>query len=120
MKKIILIAVGVAIILGSILYLIPSNVTVDELQLIDEHTNFAEENQFSTLSKFRIIDESTILVILNNTNNNVYFSGGEQIKSNIELFVFEKMYKIDDMFILSAKQREDTVIQIFKLGSIDI
>lgn len=120
MKKIILIATSLVIILGSIIYLLPNNLTVDELQLIDKHTNVTEEYNFSTLSGFKILDESTILVTLNNSNNNAYFSGGEQIESNVELFVFEKIYEIDDMFIISARQHEDVILQIFKLGSIDI
>lgn len=91
----------------------------DELIKVDEHLNVLEEYQFSTLSGFKIIDESTILVNFNNSNNNAYFSGGEQIVQNIEIFAFDNEYQINDLFILNAKQHEDIVIQIFKLKSIN-
>ena len=93
--------------------------TPGELIKIDEHSNVLEKYQFSTLSGFKIIDESTILVNFNNSNNNAYFLGGKQIEQNIETFAFDKEYQINDLIILNAKQHDDIVIQIFKLKSIN-
>lgn len=119
MKQLIFIVIGIIITTTLVLYFVSGDIMVDNLQLIDIHKNISEENHFSTFSGFKILDDSSILIILNNSNNNAYFTGGNQT-SKIDPFVIEKKYKIDDMFILGATQhKNDGILQLFKLDSIN-